>query len=132
MATAVHTFEEFIIITLRRPKQGPTRFSEIKNKLMVPRKLSSLRPQSRREFMNALKSQPGWPDLVRRRLTHWHPTTCQGLVIRHHSSTMRLRSSAFLWLWALRYVSALEESEAGVIDWHKELVGVPLTDSTKA
>jgi hypothetical protein len=45
---------------------------------------------------------------------------------------MRLRSSAFLWLCALRYVSALEESEAGVVDWHKELVGVPLTDSTKA
>ncbi|KAF8748749.1 hypothetical protein RHS01_10584 [Rhizoctonia solani] len=45
---------------------------------------------------------------------------------------MRLRSSAFLWLWALRYVSAFEESEAGVVDWHKELVGVPLTDSTKA
>ncbi|QRW23080.1 endoplasmic reticulum membrane protein [Rhizoctonia solani] len=82
--------------------------------------------------MNTLKSQLRWPDLVRRRLTHWHPTTCQGPVIRHHSSTMRLRSSAFLWLWALRYVSALEESEAGVIDWHKELVGVPLTDSTKA
>ncbi|ELU35806.1 hypothetical protein AG1IA_10164 [Rhizoctonia solani AG-1 IA] len=82
--------------------------------------------------MNALKSQLRWPDLVRRRLTHWHPTTCQGLVIRHHPSTMRLRSSAFLWLWTLRYVSALEESEAGVIDWHKELVGVPLTDSTKA
>ncbi|CAE6440307.1 unnamed protein product, partial [Rhizoctonia solani] len=45
---------------------------------------------------------------------------------------MRLRSSAFLWLCTLRYVSALEESEAGVVDWHKELVGVPLTDSTKA
>ncbi|CAE6535426.1 unnamed protein product [Rhizoctonia solani] len=44
---------------------------------------------------------------------------------------MRLRTSAFLWLWALRYVSALEESEAGVVDWHKELVGVPLTDSLK-
>ncbi|KAG8683374.1 hypothetical protein FRC11_013646, partial [Ceratobasidium sp. 423] len=45
---------------------------------------------------------------------------------------MRLRTGAFLWLWALRYVSALEESEAGVIDWHKELVGVPLTDSPKS
>ncbi|KDN38529.1 hypothetical protein RSAG8_09418, partial [Rhizoctonia solani AG-8 WAC10335] len=45
---------------------------------------------------------------------------------------MRSRTSAFLWLWALRYVSALEESEAGVIDWHKELVGVPLTDSPKS
>ncbi|CAE6492839.1 unnamed protein product [Rhizoctonia solani] len=45
---------------------------------------------------------------------------------------MRLRTGAFLWLWALRYVSAMEESEAGVIDWHKELVGVPLTDSPKS
>ncbi|CAE6434911.1 unnamed protein product [Rhizoctonia solani] len=45
---------------------------------------------------------------------------------------MRLRTGPFLWLWALRYVSALEESEAGVIDWHKELVGVPLTDSAKS
>ncbi|KAJ1304145.1 hypothetical protein OPQ81_008545 [Rhizoctonia solani] len=45
---------------------------------------------------------------------------------------MWLRTSAFLWLWALRYVSALEESEAGVIDWHKELVGVPLTHSPKS
>ncbi|CAE6393262.1 unnamed protein product [Rhizoctonia solani] len=45
---------------------------------------------------------------------------------------MRLRTGAFLWLWALRYASALEESEAGVIDWHKELVGVPLTDSAKS
>ncbi|KAH7325157.1 hypothetical protein B0J17DRAFT_682400 [Rhizoctonia solani] len=45
---------------------------------------------------------------------------------------MRLRTGAFLWLWALKYVSAIEESEAGVIDWHKELVGVPLTDSPKS
>ncbi|KAJ1309408.1 hypothetical protein OPQ81_006185 [Rhizoctonia solani] len=45
---------------------------------------------------------------------------------------MWLRTSAFLWLWALRFVLALEESEAGVIDWHKELVGVPLTHSPKS
>jgi hypothetical protein len=47
------------------------------------------------------------------------------------SLTMRLRTGLVLWLHALVYVSALEESEAGVIDWHKELVGVPLTDSVK-
>ncbi|KAJ1302386.1 hypothetical protein OPQ81_002704 [Rhizoctonia solani] len=45
---------------------------------------------------------------------------------------MWLRTSVFLWLWALRFVLALEESEAGVIDWHKELVGVPLTHSPKS
>ncbi|CUA76989.1 hypothetical protein RSOLAG22IIIB_06436 [Rhizoctonia solani] len=45
---------------------------------------------------------------------------------------MRFCTGAFLWLWALRYVSTLEESEAGVIDWHKELVGVPLTDYPKS
>jgi hypothetical protein len=44
---------------------------------------------------------------------------------------MRLRIGLLLWLQTLLYVSALEESEAGVVDWHQELVGVPVTDSVK-
>ncbi|QRW10303.1 endoplasmic reticulum membrane protein [Ceratobasidium sp. AG-Ba] len=42
---------------------------------------------------------------------------------------MRVRIGLVLWLPALLNVLGLEESEAGVIDWHKELVGVPLTHS---
>ena len=44
---------------------------------------------------------------------------------------MRLKLGLLIWLQALISVSALEESEAGVIDWHKELIGVPITDSQK-
>ncbi|KAG9119129.1 hypothetical protein FRC07_006008 [Ceratobasidium sp. 392] len=44
---------------------------------------------------------------------------------------MRVRIGLLLWLPTLLHVYGLEESEAGVIDWHQELVGVPVTNSPK-
>ncbi|KAG8768084.1 hypothetical protein FRC12_005774, partial [Ceratobasidium sp. 428] len=44
---------------------------------------------------------------------------------------MRIRAGLLLWLPLLSHVFALEETEAGVIDWHQELVGVPVTNSAK-